>query len=93
MIFVSAENVSYSSSDSLTYCIVVDALQASWLRDFCPTLKWLKYVEITSIDWTKTLNYVEITSIDWTKTLNYVEITSFDWTKTMKYVEVKETEV
>ena len=58
-----------------------------------PTSKWLKYVEITSIDWTKTLNYVEITSIDWTKTLNYVEITSFDWTKTMKYVEVKETEV
>ena len=44
-----------------------------------PTSKWLKYVEITSIDWTKTLNYFEITS--------------FDWTKTMKYVEVKETEV
>ena len=44
-----------------------------------PTSKWLKYVEITSIDWTKTFNYFEMTS--------------FDWTKTMKYVEVKETEV
>ena len=44
-----------------------------------PTSKWLMYVEITSIDWTKTLNYVEITS--------------FDWTKTMKYVEVNEPEV